>query len=418
MPARTASRLLSRLGLAALALHARSAAAQPSPPPAGAGAPRVIRSAYHDFRVEPVVEVVHPHSITFTPDGDLLVTERPGRLRIVRGGALLPEPVAGLPDILAIGHGATPQDGREQPGLRDVRLHPRFAENRLPYVSYVKPGKDGFGNLAVARGRFEHDRLVDVREIFHADAAGNGTNRSSMWGGRLAFDRAGYLLVTLGDRQWPPEGDLARHPAQDLRNHNGTTVRLRDDGTVPADNPFAGRAGARPETWTYGHRNAQGMAVHPVTGDVWQTEHGPQGGDELNLIQPGMNYGWPVVGYGVNYRTGRAIHAGTMQDGMEPPVHVWVPSIGTSGMVFYTGAAFPEWRHDLFVGGMSGQRLVRLRLEGRKVVEEEVLIRGMGRIREVAQGPDGALYVGIDADVRGADGAPTPIYRLVPVSRR
>lgn len=379
---------------------------------------RVIRSALHDFKVEPFIELVHPHSITFTPDGDMLVTERPGRLRIVRRGKLLPTPVAGLPNILALGNGATPQDGREQAGLRDVVLHPRFAENRLLYLSYVKPGANGYGNLAVARGRFESDRLINVQEIFHANAPGNGTNRSSMWGGRMVFDRGGFLLVTLGDRQWPSEGDLAKHPAQDLRLHNGTTVRLHDDGTVPKDNPLAGRTDALAAIYTWGHRNAQGMAVHPVTGEVWQHEHGPQGGDELNLIRPGLNYGWPVVGYGVNYRTGLAIHGGTMRAGMEPPVHVWVPSIGVSGMLFYTGQAFPEWTNDMLVGGMSGQRLVRLRLDGQKVVEEETLIRGLGRVREVAQGPDGAIYIGIDADVRGMDGGPTPIYRLIPVSRR
>jgi glucose/arabinose dehydrogenase len=234
----------------------------------------------------------------------------------------------------------------------------------------------------------------------------------------MVFDRAGYLLVTLGDRQWPSEGDLTRHPAQDLAKHNGSTVRLHDDGSVPRDNPFVGTTGALPQIYTAGHRNAQGMAVHPATGEVWQNEHGPQGGDELNLIRQGLNYGWPVVGYGVHYRSGRAIHEGTMKTGMEPPVHVWVPSIGVSGMLFYTGKAFPQWTHDMFVGGMSGQRLVRLRLDGQKVVEEETLIRGMGRIREVAQGPDGAIYIGIDADVRGEDGGATPIFRLTPLPRR
>jgi glucose/arabinose dehydrogenase len=379
---------------------------------------RVVRSKYHDVKVETFVELVHPHSIAFTPEGDMLVTERPGRLRIVRAGKLRPDPVAGLPEILALGRGATSQDGREQAGLRDVVLHPRFAENRLLYLSYVKPGANGYGNLAVARGRLTNDRLTDVQEIFHANAPGNGTNRSSMWGGRMVFDGSGFLLVTLGDRQWPSTGDLSKHPAQDLLRHNGTTVRLHDDGSVPQDNPLVGRADALAGIYTWGHRNAQGMAVHPVTGEVWQTEHGPQGGDELNLIRPGLNYGWPVVGYGVNYRTGLAIHDGTMRAGMEPPVHVWVPSIGVSGMLFYSGSSFPEWKDDMFVGGMSGQRLVRLRLEGQKVVEEETLIRGMGRIREVAQGPDGSIYIGIDADVRGTDGPPTPIYRLTPMSRR
>lgn len=380
-------------------------------------APHIVRTALHDFKVETFVELVHPHSMAFTPDGEMLITERPGRLRVVRNGALVPAAVTGLPDVLAIGHGATPQDGREQPGLRDVVLHPGFASNRLIYLSYVKPGPNGYGNLAVARGRYEHGALTDVQEIFVANAPGNGTNRSSMWGGRLAFDRAGDLFVTIGDRQWPSVPDLAKHPAQDLLVHNGKTVRLHDDGRVPADNPFVGTPHALPEIWTLGHRNAQGLAVHPVTGDLWSNEHGPQGGDELNVIVRGANYGWPVVGYGVNYTTGLAIHEGTHKQGMTPPAHVWVPSIGVSGLIFYTGAAFPEWRNDILAGGMSGQRLVRVRLDGRRVVSEEVLLRGMGRMRDVQQGPDGAIYVAIDADVRGKDGGATPIYRLTPVPR-
>lgn len=378
----------------------------------------VIRTAFHDFKVETYVPaLVHPHSMVFTPEGDMLVTERPGRLRIVRHGQLLPAPVPGLPDVLYIGNGAMPQDGREQAGLRDVVLHPNFAANRLLYLSYVKPGPNGYGNLAVARGRFENDRLSNVQDIFHAIAPGNGTNRSSMWGGRIAFDRQGYLFLTLGDRQWPAVPDLARHPAQDLLTHNGKTVRLHDDGRVPKDNPFMGRPHALPEIWTLGHRNAQGMAFHPVTGDLWQNEHGPQGGDELNLIRAGLNYGWPEVGHGVNYTTGLAIHASTLRDGRTPPAYVWVPSIGVSGLMFYTGDRFGDWKGDLLVGGMSGQRLVRLRLVGQKVAAAEVLIRDIGRMRDVQQGPDGYIYVAIDANVRGVDGAPTPIYRLVPVAR-
>jgi glucose/arabinose dehydrogenase len=378
-----------------------------------------IRTAYHDFRVEPFVDgLVHPFAMAFTPEGDMLVTERPGRLRIVRDGVLLPDPVEGLPDVLFLGNGAMAQNGREQAGMRDVVLHPDFAENRLLYLSYTRPGEGGLGNLAVVRGRFEEDRLHDVEEVFHADAEGNGSDRSSMWGGRLAFDHDGYLYVTLGDRQWPSTGDLSAHPAQDLANHNGTTVRLHDDGRVPSDNPFVGQEGVLPEIYTYGHRNAQGLAVHPVTGDVWLNEHGPQGGDELNLVLPGLNYGWPVIGYGVHYRTGLAIHEGTHREGMEQPTHIWVPSIGVSGMLFYTGDRFPEWQGDMLVGGLRGQRLVRLRLDGREVVEEETLIRGLGRYRDIRQGPDGLIYVAVDGDARGFDGAPTPIVRLVPAGRQ
>ena len=379
----------------------------------------IIQTSYHDFRVKTVVDgLVHPFSMVFTPEGDLLVTERPGRLRIVRDGALISEPVAGLPDVIALGQGAKSMDGREQAGMRDVILHPDFVSNRLLYLSYTKPGADSLGNLAVARGRFQNDRLSDVEEIFHADAFGNGSDRSSMWGGRLAFDHENYLFVTLGDRQWPSAGDLSAHPAQDLSNHNGTTVRLHDDGRVPNDNPFVGRAGVRPEIWTYGHRNAQGLGVHPETGDVWLNEHGPQGGDELNLINPGLNYGWPVIGFGVNYRTGLAIHKGTRGENIEAPSHVWVPSIGVSGMLFYTGLRFPQWKGDMLVAGLRGRRLVRLRFDGQRVVREETLLHGIGRIRDVRQGPDGLIYLAIDGDARGFDGAPTPIVRLEPAERR
>jgi len=380
---------------------------------------QVQKSAFHDFRVTTVAEgLVTPFSMTFTPEGDLLVAERPGRLRIIRDGVLLPEPVQGLPEIIALGQGARVVAGVEQAGLRDVVLHPDFATNRLLYLSYTKPGADSLGSLAVVRGRFTGDRLTDVREIFHANAHGPGTELGSQWGGRIAFDGNGYIYITVGDRQWPPRGDLARHPAQDLSNHNGTTVRLHEDGRVPADNPFVDRPGALPEIWTYGHRNPQGLAVHPTTGDVWLHEHGPQGGDELNLLRPGLNYGWPVVGYGVNYRSGLAIHSGTSQEGMEPPAHVWVPSIGISGMLFYTGDAFPDWRGDLLVGGLSGQRLVRLRLEGTEIVWEETLLQGMGRIRDVRQGPGGLIYLALDGGVRGGDGPPTDIIRLEPAGRR
>jgi glucose/arabinose dehydrogenase len=394
-------------------------ACAPTVPAEDADPASVLRSAHHDFRLETVADgLIRPFSMAFTPEGDLLVTERPGRLRIVRAGELLPDAVEGLPDVVALGRGARSMNGLEQAGMRDVVLHPDFASNRLLYLSYTKPGADSLGTLAVARGRFENDRLTDVEEIFNANAHGNGTDRSSMWGGRLAFDGNGYLFITLGDRQWPSAGDLTAHPAQDLTNHNGTTLRLHDDGRVPDDNPFVGTPGAEPEIWTYGHRNAQGMAFHPETGDLWQNEHGPQGGDELNLIQPGLNYGWPVIGYGVNYRTGTAIHAGTHQDNMEPPTHVWVPSIGVSGMLFYSGDAFPEWQGDMLVGGLSGQRLARLTLDGQRVAREETLIQDMGRIRDIQQGPDGTLYLAIDGSARDIDGPPTAIVRMVPAGRR
>ncbi len=361
----------------------------------------VMQSAYHDYRVVTVVDgLERPWSIAFLPGGDMLVTEKAGRLRIVRDGVLLPDPVAGVPEVVSEGQG----------GLLDVVPHPDFASNRLLYLSYSKPKADRErGTTAVIRGRFENDRLTGVEEVFEAVSEGRGH-----YGSRLAFDGNGHLFITVGDRQAPPAGDLEAHPAQDLSNHHGTLNRIHEDGRVPADNPFTGQEGARPEIWTYGHRNAQGLAIHPENGDVWITEHGPQGGDELNLIRPGLNYGWPVVGYGVNYRTGSAIHEGTMRDGMEHPNHVWVPSIGVSGLLFYTGDRFPEWRGSLFAGGLVGEQLARLTLEGDQVVREETLVHGMGRIRDVRQGPDGLIYLAIDS----RQDELTPILRLEPAVRR
>ncbi len=361
----------------------------------------VMRSAFHDYRVVPVAEgLERPWSIAFLPGGDMLITERPGRLRIVRHGTLLPDPVPGVPEVLAQGQG----------GLLDVVPHPDFASNRLLYLSFSKPYPDsGSGaTTAVVRGRFENDRLTDVEQLFEAVARGRGH-----YGSRLVFDGNGYLFITTGDRQVPSRGDLEAHPAQDLSNHHGTINRIHDDGRVPTDNPFVDREGARPEIWSYGHRNPQGLVIHPETGDIWATEHGPQGGDELNLIRPGMNYGWPVIGYGVNYRSGSVIHIGTHREGMESPIHFWVPSIATSGLLLYTGDRFPQWRGNLFVGGMAGQQLARLTMDGQRVVIEETLVHGMGRIRDVRQGPDGYIYLAID----DRQGGLTPVVRLEPVPR-
>ena len=366
--------------------------------PASAAAQAETRtSEHHNYRVVTVAEgLVNPWSIAFLPGGDMLVTERPGRLRIVRDGQLLPDPVPGVPNVLAQGQG----------GLLDVAVHPDFATNRLIYLSFSKPvaGSEG-ATTAVVRGRFEDDRLQDVEEIFEAESRGRGH-----YGSRIAFDGNGYVFITVGDRQAPSTGDLEAHPAQDLSNHHGTIIRLHDDGRVPADNPFVNRPGARPEIWSYGHRNAQGLAFHPATGDLWSNEHGPQGGDEMNLIVAGANYGWPVIGHGVNYRSGTPIHEGTQREGMEPAVHFWVPSIGTSGLMVYTGDRFPEWRGDMFVGGLAAQHLARLELDGNRIAGQETLVAGLGRIRDVRQGPDGYIYLAVDH--RG--GEPTAIVRLEP----
>lgn len=363
----------------------------------------IHRTALHDFRVVTVAEgLVSPWSMAFLPGGDILVTERPGRLRIVRGGTLLADPVAGVPRVRAEGQG----------GLLDVALHPDFASNRMVYLSYSKPSEDGTRSAtAVGRGRLENDRLVGFEDIFVAEVWSEGRGH---YGSRLAFDGKGHLFITLGDRQVPPAGNLEAHPAQDLSNHFGTTIRLHDDGRVPSDNPFVGRAGALPQIWTYGHRNGQGLAIHPETGDVWHNEHGPQGGDELNLLEGGRNYGWPVVGYGVNYRSGSAIHAATMKEGMEDPLHVWVPSIGISGMMIYDGDAFPQWKGSIFVGGLAGEQVGRLTMDGRRVTNAETFFQRRGRIRDVRQGLDGYIYVAIE----DRQGAPTPIVRLEPVARR
>ncbi len=387
-------RFRSSLVLAPLGLLLAAAA----PVAAQTGDAPILRSAYHDYRVVTVADgLENPWSIAFLPGGDMLVTERPGRLRIVRDGQLLADPVAGVPEVLARGQG----------GLMDVVPHPDFASNRLLYLTYSKPIGDGSeATTAVARGRFVDDRLTDVEEIFEAQTRGNGH-----YGSRIAFDGAGYLFVSVGERQVPSRGDLEAHPAQDLSNHHGVIVRLHDDGRVPTDNPFVGQAGALPEIWSYGHRNPQGLAFNPADGSLWATEHGPQGGDEFNLIEPGLNYGWPVIGYGVNYGSGSAIHEGTAREGMVSPVHFWVPSIATSGLMFYTGDRFPEWKGNAFAGGLAGQQIARLTLDGQRVVREETLLQDMGRVRDVREGPDGYIYVAIED--RG--GRPTSVVRLEPV---
>jgi len=345
---------------------------------AGAAAAQTFRSDEHAFRVVRLVDgLEHPWSLAFLLDGGMLVSERPGRLRIVRDGTLQPQPVAGLPKVEAYGQG----------GLFDVTLHPRFAENRLIYVAYAARGADGVGT-ELARGRFTGTALEDVEVLFRQSPKGN-TGRH--FGGRVVFDRAGYLYLTLGDR-----GEMPR--AQKPDDHAGSVIRLHDDGRVPRDNPFVGKPGWKPEKYTIGNRNLQGAALHPATGVLWTHEHGPQGGDEVNVIRAGVNYGWPVITYGVNYGTGTKIGEGTEKPGMAQPLYYWVPSIAPSGMAFYTGDRFPRWRGDLFVGALKDQMLVRLRLDGEKVVREERLLKGvLGRIRDVRSGPDGALYLLTDA---------------------
>ncbi len=357
------------------------------------------RSAYHDYRIVTVADgLVNPWSMAFLPNGDILVTERPGRLRIIRDGELLATPVSGVPEVYATGQG----------GLLDVVLHPDFGTNKLIYMSYSKPYADEDGaTTAIMRARFENDELHDVEELFVANSRGRGH-----YGSRIAFDREGFLFFSVGERQAPSRGDLEAHPAQDPTNHHGTINRLNDDGSIPEDNPFIGEDGIEPSIYSYGHRNPQGLAIHPQTGDIWSTEHGPQGGDELNRILPGLNYGWPVVGYGVNYGSGTTIHEGTTREEMESPTHFWIPSIATSGLMIYTGDRFPAWKGNIFAGGLAGERLVRLTMDGQAVTNEETLLQRIGRIRDVREGPDGFIYVAID----GRGGDPTSIVRLEPAN--
>lgn len=357
------------------------------------------RSAYHDYRIVTVADgLVNPWSMAFLPNGDILVTERPGRLRIIRDGELLSTPVPGVPEVYATGQG----------GLLDVVLHPDFGTNKLIYMSYSKPYADEDGaTTAIMRARFENDELHDVEELFVANSRGRGH-----YGSRIVFDREGFLFFSVGERQVPSRGDLEAHPAQDPTNHHGTINRLNDDGSIPEDNPFIGEDGIEPSIYSYGHRNPQGLAIHPQTGDIWSTEHGPQGGDELNRILPGLNYGWPVVGYGVNYGSGTTIHEGTTREEMESPTHFWIPSIATSGLMIYAGDRFPAWKGNIFAGGLAGERLVRLTMDGRVVTNEETLIQRIGRIRDVREGPDGFIYIAID----GRGGDPTSIVRLEPAN--
>lgn len=337
-------------------------------------AAQTIRSAEHAFRVVTLVRgLEQPWALAFLPDGRMLVTEKAGRLRIVKDGRLDPRPVAGLPEVAMVGQG----------GLMDVAPHPRFKENGLVYLSFAARGAEGVGT-EVARGRLAGHRLEDVQVIFRQSPKGS-TGRH--FGSRLVFDREGYLYITLGDR-----GEMER--AQKPGDHAGSVIRIHDDGGVPGDNPFVGKPGWRPEKYTLGNRNLQGAALHPGTGVLWTHEHGPQGGDEVNVIRAGANYGWPVITYGVQYVIGTPIGEGTAKRGMEQPLHKWVPSIAPSGMAFYTGDRFPNWRRSLFVGALKAQLLVRLELDGEKVVREERLLEGvLGRIRDVRSGPDGFLYL-------------------------
>jgi glucose/arabinose dehydrogenase len=329
------------------------------------------------LRVETVARgLEHPWALAFLPDGRIIVTERPGRVRVVDTGGKLSAPLGGVPAVRAAGQG----------GLLDVAVDPQFSSNRFIYLSYAEPGEGGAGT-AVARGRLGTERLEDVRVIYRQHPKTGGGNH---FGSRIVFDREGKLFVTQGDRF------DQRPKVQDLSTTIGKIVRINPDGSIPRDNPFVGQEGIRPEIWSYGHRNLQGAAIHPETGQLWTVEHGARGGDELNHPEAGKNYGWPVITYGVDY-SGAKIGEGTAKEGMEQPVYYWDPVIAPSGLLFYTGGDFPEWQGNLLVGSMQPGGLVRLVLGGDKVVKEERYRDELGaRIRDVQQGPDGLVYLVTD----------------------
>jgi len=339
------------------------------------GENKQVRSEKHNFTIVTMVTgLENPWSIAWLPDGRMLVTERSGRLRFVSSDFKLdPKPIEGVPRIVATGQG----------GLFDVVLHPNYKANGWIYLSYNGPGDGGHGT-ELMRAKLDGHRLVEQQVLFRLLPK---STTGLHFGGRIVFDAKGHVFLTLGDR-----GDMGR--AQRLDDHAGSVIRLTEDGTVPNDNPFVSRKDAKPEKYTIGNRNMQGAAMHPKTGELWTHEHGPQGGDEVNVMRPGRNYGWPIITYGANYGTGTKIGEGTRREGIEHPLHYWVPSIAPSGMAFCEGDRFPSWRGNILIGSLKNDMLVRLELDGEKVVKEERLLReAIGRIRDVRVGPDGYVYL-------------------------
>jgi len=352
----------------------------------------IVTSAKHKFRVQTVAEnLVTPWSLAFLPADRILVTELPGRLRVIERGQLVAAPVGGTPQVHAKGQG----------GLMAVAAHPRFEENGWIYLAYSEAATNDNKEVSmtvVARGRIQANQWTNAEVIFRA-APESYLPTQFHYGCRLVFDGKGHLFFSIGER------GIKEH-AQDLTRPNGKIHRILDDGRIPADNPFVGQSNAVASIWSYGNRNAQGLARHPKTGDLWETEHGPRGGDELNLIQRGRNYGWPVITHGMDYN-GTPITEFTAKEGMEQPVIHWTPSIAVGGMDFYFGKAFPKWSGNLFVTALAQQELRRLELQGHRVTQQEVLFKNIGRVRDVATGPDGLIYVALNK--------PDKIIRLEPV---
>ena len=378
----------------------RQGGGRQGPPPGGFQRPpsppfpdtaQVVETIGAPVRVVPMLKgLASPWSLAFLPNGDMLITEKPGKLRIVRGGTLDPQPIAGTPEVFAVGQG----------GLLEVAIHPQFAQNQFVYLTYSK-GKGDQGTTALARGRFDGKALVDVKDLLVTD---NWNTGGVHFGSKLAFGRDGMLYMTVGERN-----DRTR--AQNTNIHGGKILRLKDDGSVPTDNPFVGKPGYKPEIYTYGHRNLQGLAVHPDTGALWETEHGPQGGDELNLIQAGKNYGWPVVTLG-RESSGEVISPQPAREDIEQPFIFWAPSPGLSGMVIYTGDKFPQWKGQFFLGALAGTGVWRVGMNDKGLAGRELLLGSLKqRIRDVRQGPDGFLYLVVDANPGGilrVEPAPSP----------
>ncbi len=343
-------------------------------------AQQVFKTETGNVRVETIVSgLSHPWALAFLPDGRILITERPGRMRIATTDGKLSQPLPGVPRVVA----------QNQGGLLDVIVDSNFATNNTIYFCYSDPVSGG-AQTSLARAKLdvgETPRLTDVQRIFQQDGPpSNGLH----FGCRIVQARDGNLFLTTGDHFGP------RDKAQTLDNHLGKVIRIAPDGSVPRDNPFVGKQGAKPEIWSYGHRNSQGATLHPTTGKLWMHEHGPRGGDEINIPEAGKNYGWPVIGYGVDY-SGAKIHEGTHKAGMEQPIRQWTPVIAPSGFTIYTGDLFPRWKGNAFIGGLRTSNLVRLELDGEKVTKEERLLGDLReRIRDVRTGPDGALWLATD----------------------
>src|SRR5262245_18161221 len=362
-------------------LLAASAVAIVAGATAAPAAPQTYPSSAGDLTVEAIARgLANPWALAFLPDGRLLVTERPGRMRVVGKDGKLSPALAGVPQVFA----------RSQGGLHDVVLDRDYAQNSTIYFCFAEPASGG-ARTSLARAQFADEatpRLDRVEVIFRQEGPLSSGNH---FGCRIAQGSDGNLFLTMGDHF------TYRNEAQNLANHLGKIVRIKPDGSVPPDNPFVGRTGAKPEIWSYGHRNSQGAAINPQSGKLWMHEHGPRGGDEVNIAEAGKNYGWPVIGYGIDY-SGAKIHQSTHKDGMEQPVKYWVPSIAPAGMAFYTGDLFPAWRGSLFVGALAGQLLVRLPISGETVGTEERLLQQLDeRIRDVREGPDGALWLVTDS---------------------